>query len=359
MSAPGMAVPARRAHGGIVLHRFVPSDLQSVGAREFGGNAANPDLQSDGYALDLSGGDLSRLEGPAAPLLWMHDQNSMIGRITSICATPTAVPFRAQFLAPGASPCADKICRELKAGAPFGVSLSFMIDAWEPIVRGKPSEGKRATAWTALELSLCSVPVDSKCYVTERSRRRAVAEPGVGKMQAALSPLAAALDAHKAFGLNHAAITDATQRLDEHRSRMGTSLRALTAAIQSGDTEAQAQHLGRCTRCARALNREMKKISHAHQDAGDELTGIGRALQSASTFLGLDASGAPIGDDDADDFDTNAGYPVDDGDADDQQLGRSTDYRRRQLDKRRLAAADPRRAEAEALGLVGQSYGTP
>jgi hypothetical protein len=340
-----------------VIHRYAAANLQPVGARQVRGIAATDALSPvDGYSLVIGGGDLSRLQQGA--LSWNHVDP--IGTVVDVSKAAHEILFTGDFGPQGVDEEIDALCRKCKAGLIKGVSLSFRIIKDEPINPGRPDLGMRATQWEALEIALCLVGVDPGAKITERARRRrAASEPGVTAMQANLPHLDQALDEHRAFGRHQSAIADATQRLDEHRSRFGTSLRGLHAAIAAGDPEAAAEHHGRCMRCMRGMQREMKAIGDSHQDGGDALLAIGRCMRSAGNILGLDASGAPIGDDDADDYNTNAGYPVDDGDADDQQLGRSTDYRRRQLDKRRLAAADPRRAEAEALRLVGQSYRTP
>jgi hypothetical protein len=283
----------------VILNRFVSANLQSVGEREFGGNAASPDLQADGYALDLRGGDLSRLQGPAAPLLWQHDVDSMIGRVTSIRATATAVPFRAQFLAAGASEVADKRCRELKGGAPYGASLSFSIDAWEPLVPGR-NAGRRATKWTALELSLCAVPVDPKAIVTERARR------ALGGLKGAMAACDRALDEHRAAGRHQDAMSDSLERLAEHRRQGGTAVRALKNMLEADDQndepdngengEDQMQDcFGRCQRSIHGMSRELKAIGAGHADALEAHAGLTRALREAEAAMGSTSSQGSAG----------------------------------------------------------------
>ena len=152
----------------VVLHRFVDAAVSSVGEREFRGNAGSPDLQTDGFELDLLGGDLSRLQG--GPLLWTHGEDGgdpLIGTVTRMTATAQELPFTAEFLPAGVDPLADDLCRKLKAGAPYGMSLGFTIEEYERLPGGA---GMRALKWSALELSLCAVPVDSKAVITARAR---------------------------------------------------------------------------------------------------------------------------------------------------------------------------------------------
>ena len=147
----------------VVLHRFVDAAVSSVGEREFRGNAGSPDLQTDGFELDLLGGDLSRLQG--GPLLWTHGEDGgdpLIGTVTRMTATAQELPFTAEFLPAGVDPLADDLCRTLKAGAPYGMSLGFTIEEYERLPGGA---GMRALKWTALELSLCAVQVDAKAVV--------------------------------------------------------------------------------------------------------------------------------------------------------------------------------------------------
>ena len=331
MSAPGISTAASFQRPGII-HRFVTAQIDALGDLGFGGNAGSADLLEDGYALDLLGGDLSRLSSGNAPLLWMHDINLVIGRVKSIRATATALPFRAEFLKPGASQLADQKRRELKVGgAPFSVSLGFLIDDAVPISPGRPRAGMRATKWTALELSLCAIPVDPKAVVTERGRKKAMSKSNAG------STVATALDEHQAFARHHSEIADSTERLDEHRSRLGTALRGLHAAVQAGDTEAAADCHGRCMRSMRGINHELKSIGGRHQDAQDAYNAINRALRSAGDVLDLGDQDEPT-----------AGSTED-------QHGRSADYRSRQRDLKSIRSR-VRESELENLRQIGTRY---
>lgn len=269
-----------------IIYRFV--GVKADG-RTFGGNATSPDLQSDGYALDPMGCDLSRMKGPTSPLLWQHDTNSIVGKVTDIRATETAMPFKAKFLDAGASQLADKLCRELKGGAPYGVSVGFEIDDWKPLGNGK--KGRLATKWTLLELSLCSVPVDPKAIITERARR------AMSGVQAAMNACDRATAEHRAVGRHHGEMSDELSRLDQHRQTAGTALRGLKRALdaqtsagqsdgESDDPydvgEAQAQ----CQRSVEAIGRSLKAVADRHGDATDAHTAMKRALREVATAYG-------------------------------------------------------------------------
>ncbi len=152
-----------------MMRRFVSGGPEVVGDREFKGIAASSDLQQDGYALSIAGGDLSRFEGRGGPLLLGHNPDALIGTIWLSKGTNT-VDFRAEFLPEGASGEADQACRMLKAGAPYGMSMGFTILDSEPLDPRESWGAKRATSWTALETSLVSVPMDPKAVITERAQ---------------------------------------------------------------------------------------------------------------------------------------------------------------------------------------------
>jgi hypothetical protein len=283
MSAPPISAAARTpAHRG-VLRRYVTADFRALGPREFTCNAGSGDLLSDGIALDLLGGDLSRLQG--GPLLWYHGfdvkiPDPVIGTVKEMRATKTELPARCEFLPHGVDAFVDTLCTKLKAGAPYQVSLTFNILESRPI-----PGGVRATKWEGLELSLCAVGVDPSAIITGRARR---GRSGVKAMQAAVSQCERALDEHKAFSRHHAELADATQRLDEHRSRFGTALRALHAAIQAGDAESAADCHGRCMRALAGLSREHKAIGNAHEFAGDTHDAMQRCMRAIGEALGHD-----------------------------------------------------------------------
>jgi hypothetical protein len=331
MSIPSLAATMPRSHGrGIVLQRFIRSSFSPVGPREFRGNAGSPDLQSDGIALDLLGADLSRMQG--GPLLWSHGRDApdpLIGTVKQMTATATELPTLAEFLPAGVDEFVDDLCRKLKAGAPYGLSLSFTIEEFERLPGGV---GLRATAWTAYELSLCAVPVDSKAVITARAKKDAI-------MQKALNSCDTALDEHRAAGPHHSALADSVERLAEHRSRAGSGLRALHRAIAAGDADQAAECHARCQRSLDSMARELHTIGDRHQDATDAHGALMRAMRDVGGALGSDTQ--------------QGGTEDDEG-----SRSHSSDFRRRQQQLADFRSATPgladysrRQRQLEALEL--------
>jgi hypothetical protein len=120
-----------------ILYRAVDGGLTSVGTREFEGTAATSELQGDGFALAMSGANLSRFKN-GGPLLFNHDTAHQVGRVTSIRTTATALVFRATFPSAGISKHADETCGLVKEGILSGISLGFGVDEGEPINPQRP-----------------------------------------------------------------------------------------------------------------------------------------------------------------------------------------------------------------------------
>lgn len=211
------------------------SAVAAVGDLEFEGNAASPDLLADGFALDMGGANLDRLKDHG-PLLWGHNPDQIIGRITSIRATTTGLPFRATFPPPGASALADEKRNLVKSGIINSVSLGFGVDEAEPITPGRPRDGIRAVRWTVYELSLVSVPADPKAVITARQRR-----PGNGAPAAAQDATIRRLFVVAAELGETITVARAAQIVDEAR-RIGRTpdyhLRWTVAARQASNADA-------------------------------------------------------------------------------------------------------------------------
>jgi hypothetical protein len=343
MSAPGRL--DRPKTDGVILHRFLPAAVQTVGELEFGGTAGSGDLlPDDGYALDPKGADFSRLQSGTAPLLWAHDTDLIIGRVLSIRVAGNVFPFRATFPAPGASAFADEKRQLLKAGAINGVSLGFVIDASEPIDPRRPNGGRRATKWRGLEISLCAMPVDPKGVVTERARRNMDA---ITKAQLAATT---AQDEHRAGSRHHAAIAESLERLDEHRRAVGGHLRAFQQALEAKNDQQAQECQARCRRSMQGVERELRAIGDRHLDATDAHQALCRAMNDCWTALGADSG--PV---------TSKGLNDTEPQLDAQgSRSQSADYKRRQrdLDSAKLAMSSSdeeytrRQREAEALGLA-------
>jgi HK97 family phage prohead protease len=179
-------------------HRFVTDAVDQVGDLAFSGIAATDALLEDGFALRMSGADLSRFRNNA-PLLWNHDVNSVIGRITSIRATEHALPFAASFATPGASPVADQTRKLLKDGSRSAISIGFDIKERVPIDPQDRRAGMVATKWVLYEISVVAIPVDPAAVVTQRAHGRG-AMP-MARPAAARVPLSAAVRAAQVAAL--------------------------------------------------------------------------------------------------------------------------------------------------------------
>jgi hypothetical protein len=340
MSAPGMSTigyerRAKTVTNGSVITRFVAGHLTSLGPREFRGIAATDALcVQDNVALVMSGGDLSRLD----KLSWDH--HDPIGSITRKSATAHEILIEACFAPLGIDEEVDRLCAKVKGGVPLDLSLQFIVLESEPIRLGRPDLGTRATKWQALEVALVLVGADPGARITARKSRKS------GVSMTAANHSQTALDEHAAFARHHAEIADATQRLDEHRSRLGTALRGLQAAVHAGDNDAAADCHARCMRCMSGMHREMKAIGDRHQDAGDAFNAVQRALRSAADAGGWDVGTEP---------EPTTGST--------HGRSHSADWQRRRrersnFDLAALKAETPneRQIESDRLSAIGESY---
>jgi hypothetical protein len=267
-----------------VLRRFIEAPIQTVGAREFRAIAATSALQLDGWALSMSGVNLERFSDGRGPLLYEHDRQDVLGTVSKIAPVGKTLPMTGKFFSAGINELADDICAKLKDGGPFWMSVCYQIDQMRPISQTQPTAGMLATAWTLLEVSVTSVPVDPKAIVTARSRRGQSSSPAA--MQAAIQSCDGAIDAYRAAGRHHQEIADATERLNEHRTKAGTALRNLKSAIESGDKESAAECHARCQRQMAGMHRELQAIGDRHGDAMDCHSVISRALRAIGLQYG-------------------------------------------------------------------------
>ena len=180
-----------------ILRRAIVANLQSKGPRAFSGIAATNELMPDGIALHMAGGDLTRLRGGNAPVLWNHDVDSgPIGRVTRLSITASTLAFEAVFASAGISPFIDEKCGLTKDDMVNGVSIGFTVEEGEPINPQRPRDGTRATKWTLYEISLTSIGLDPRAMVTERSIGRSRMRPAANPVDRADAELAIAASAH-------------------------------------------------------------------------------------------------------------------------------------------------------------------
>src|SRR3954451_19503902 len=181
------------------LMRF--ASVSSLGLLEFEGIAATDALCDDGYALSIPGGDISRFSDSKGPLLLEHKRNQIIGT-ASLRKTAHAVMLHGEFASPGVSQIADDAHRLLKDGVLRGLSMTFAIKQSERM-GASPRDGRRVTKWTALEVSLCSVPMDAGAVVTARAMSELLARSGRRLSAETEQCLRAALEQHQAAMKSH------------------------------------------------------------------------------------------------------------------------------------------------------------
>src|SRR3954454_15469282 len=198
------------------LIRFAP--VSPLGYLEFEGIAATDALCDDGYALSIPGGDISRFSNGEGPLLLEHKRNQVIG-IASLRKTQHAVMLRGKFASPGVSQVADDARRLLKDGVLRGLSMTFSIKQSESM-GASPRDGRRVTKWTALEVSLCSVPMDAGAVVTARAMSDLLARSGRRLpaetercLRAALECHSSAMNSHRTAMTGHRATRDMIETL--------------------------------------------------------------------------------------------------------------------------------------------------
>ena len=330
-----------------VIHTLVPSSVKALGEDEVEVRMSTATIARDGHILVPQGARLEAYKKNPV-FLWNHDlENFPVGRAESISIQGQQIVARVRFPAAGISARAEECRRLVKSGFINGVSVGFDPLDGAPLDAKNPRGGQRITDWELIECSFCCVPIDSNALVTARGRSPLPSphdrpgRRGTTPMKSAASHLEQGLEEHRAFARHYAEIADATQRLDEHRSRLGTAMRSLQAAIQEGNTEQAAEHHARCMRCVGGINREMKAIGDRHQDAMDACNGLNRCLKSAGDVLDLGTQGEP-----------SAGSTAD-------QHGRSLSAaaRRRQMEAIQLAAPpETKISDLELLRRSGETY---
>lgn len=327
-----------------MIRTLVPSSVRTLGEDEVEVRISTAAVARDGHILIPQGVKFENYKRNPV-VLWNHDvENFPVGRAETLSVQSQQIIARVRFPPTGISDRAEECRGLIKSGFINGVSVGFVPLDGELLDPCNTRGGMRITDWELIEFSFCCVPVDENALVTSRAKPGAVprrsSRRGAKPMQSAINHCQTALDEHQAFARHHTEIADATQRLDEHRSRLGTALRGLQAAAQAGDNDAAADCHARCMRCMNGMNREMKAIGDRHQGAGDAFNGVQRALRSAADAGGWDVGTEP---------EPTAGS------TEDKHGRHSADWHRRQREARELEAA-PRRAEVEELTAIARRY---
>ena len=112
---------------------------------------ATSDLQADGIALDLNGGDYSRVTAGGVPLLMDHQNSAraVAGQVLGVRVEGD------RLLADIAVTDAD-LRERIAAGTPINTSVGFDV---------VKQEGQRATAWTLKEVSAVGIGMDPRTGV--------------------------------------------------------------------------------------------------------------------------------------------------------------------------------------------------
>jgi HK97 family phage major capsid protein/HK97 family phage prohead protease len=159
--------PADRAYSLLYLKEFDPA------RRVFTGIATTPELDRQGQIVDLAG---VTYRNPL-PLLFHHDPERPIGRVSLRPATAEGIPFEAtipEILEPGEL--RDRVnlaWQSLKAGLMHGVSIGFRLidDAVERL----PGGGLKLLKTEILELSLVTIPANANANIRTIKNLAAVA----------------------------------------------------------------------------------------------------------------------------------------------------------------------------------------
>jgi HK97 family phage prohead protease len=143
--------------------------VTKVGDRQVKAVVSTSQKARDGHVLVPAGAKLDNFKKNPI-VLWQHDPDEPIGR-ASVGVTNGQLVASIEFAPAGVSSTADKICGLVKSGVVSALSIGFDPIDGAPLDPGRPRSGMRLTSWDLLEISFCSVPVDTGAMVTERARR--------------------------------------------------------------------------------------------------------------------------------------------------------------------------------------------
>lgn len=151
------------------MHQRFMGNVEALGEREVGIICATDQLARDGHVLEPAGIDVTNYRSNPI-VLFAHDPECPVGCCTAIGIENGALAARVEFAPPGVSAKADEVCGLVKAGIVCGVSVGFDPIEAAPLdpLRGARG-GLHITASELLEISFCSVPVDTGARVVARS----------------------------------------------------------------------------------------------------------------------------------------------------------------------------------------------
>lgn len=161
-----------------MYRKVVPAQVSALGDDEVEVVMSTASLARDSHVLVPEGCQLDHYR--ANPIvLWQHDPEHPIANNEDVQIGAGNITARTKFAPAGISHKADEIRGLVKAGIVRTVSVGFDPIEMEPLDPKKPRGGQRITKWELLEMSFCSVPVDTGAVVTARAEK-AAAEWKVG-----------------------------------------------------------------------------------------------------------------------------------------------------------------------------------
>lgn len=152
-----------------MFRRAIPAQFSTLGPDEVLVTISTDILARDGHVLVPEGCQLSNYRSNPI-VLWGHDPDLPIGNSENVAINGRSITARVRFAPLGISAKADEVRGLVKAGVVRTVSVGFDPIRGTPIDPKNPRGGQRFTDWELLELSFCSVPVDTGAVVTARSQ---------------------------------------------------------------------------------------------------------------------------------------------------------------------------------------------
>lgn len=145
----------------------VKADTENSNVFELSFSSEEPYMRYFGNEiLDHADGacDLSRLN-EIGVVLFNHDRDKVIGKIENAWIEENRGKAKIKF---DSDDEARTIMEKVSSGTLRGVSVGYVVDAWEVVKEGKTSTDGRfegpcyiARKWTPLEISIVSIPADS------------------------------------------------------------------------------------------------------------------------------------------------------------------------------------------------------
>jgi HK97 family phage prohead protease len=151
-----------------MIRKLIAAEINDLGDDEVEVVMSTSALARDGHILVTQGCRLDNYR--ANPIvLWSHDSNVPVGNAEDVVIDQDKITARVRFAPLGISARADEIRGLTKAGVIRAVSVGFDPLSGEPLDPKRPKGGQRFTDWDLMELSFCSIPIDTSALVTARA----------------------------------------------------------------------------------------------------------------------------------------------------------------------------------------------